>query len=130
MLGFKYWIKQTEVRKKLRVSEDGWRRIMRLHDRRAGLVQEEHHHPSHQHAGAGAGAGAPRRGSNAGAGPGAGAPAGAGAGGGPMHVTSGDHIEAAGELPAGWEAVLDPASGAHYYANRATGETTWTRPTA
>lgn len=33
-----------------------------------------------------------------------------------------------GGLPAGWEEAGDPASGKTYYFNRATNETTWTRP--
>jgi len=31
-------------------------------------------------------------------------------------------------LPPGWEQALDPASGKVYYANRSTGETSWTPP--
>lgn len=37
---------------------------------------------------------------------------------------------AAMALPAGWESVTDPASGKIYYANRATGESSWTPPMA
>ena len=33
-------------------------------------------------------------------------------------------------LPAGWRSVTDPQSGRQYYANSATGETTWTHPAA
>mmetsp|Transcript_10890 Transcript_10890/g.16284 ORF Transcript_10890/g.16284 Transcript_10890/m.16284 type:complete len:1098 (-) Transcript_10890:198-3491(-) len=32
-------------------------------------------------------------------------------------------------LPAGWYELTDPNSGRTYYANQATGETTWTKPT-
>ena len=31
-------------------------------------------------------------------------------------------------LPPGWEQAIDPASGSAYYANRSTGETSWTPP--
>eukprot|EP01047_Picozoa_sp_COSAG01_P005306 COSAG01_NODE_180_length_22910_cov_19.255710_7_plen_163_part_00 len=34
----------------------------------------------------------------------------------------------AGSLPPGWEAIVDPASGATYYLNSKTGETTWDPP--
>jgi hypothetical protein len=34
----------------------------------------------------------------------------------------------AGSLPPGWEAIVDPASGATYYLNSKTGETPGTRP--
>merc|ERR1712151_437890 len=33
-------------------------------------------------------------------------------------------------LPPGWEQATDPASGRPYYANRSTGETSWTPPPA
>jgi len=33
------------------------------------------------------------------------------------------------ELPSGWSAHEDPSTGTTYYANQATGETTWDRPT-
>ena len=33
-----------------------------------------------------------------------------------------------GELPAGWDSHVDPASGHRYYFNRTTGETTWDTP--
>merc|ERR1719230_231470 len=32
-------------------------------------------------------------------------------------------------LPPGWEQATDPATGRPYYANRSTGETSWTPPT-
>lgn len=32
------------------------------------------------------------------------------------------------QLPAGWIALVDPASGNYYYANQMTGESTWERP--
>mmetsp|Transcript_23037 Transcript_23037/g.34577 ORF Transcript_23037/g.34577 Transcript_23037/m.34577 type:complete len:183 (-) Transcript_23037:251-799(-) len=32
------------------------------------------------------------------------------------------------QLPPGWEAAQDPVSGHTYYANRSTGETSWTPP--
>jgi len=35
---------------------------------------------------------------------------------------------AAQELPVGWAAIQDPASGMTYYANQSTGETTWEKP--
>jgi len=31
-------------------------------------------------------------------------------------------------LPPGWEAILDPSTGRHYFGNASTGETTWERP--
>ena len=34
-----------------------------------------------------------------------------------------------GNLPPGWQAMSDPASGATYYYNATSGESTWTRPT-
>jgi hypothetical protein len=33
-------------------------------------------------------------------------------------------------LPMGWKKHTDPSSGNDYYANQATGETSWTKPDA
>mmetsp|Transcript_62957 Transcript_62957/g.74463 ORF Transcript_62957/g.74463 Transcript_62957/m.74463 type:complete len:298 (+) Transcript_62957:571-1464(+) len=45
-------------------------------------------------------------------------------------MSSQGHAGAGGanQLPPGWMAIQDPASGMTYYANQTTGETTWERP--
>jgi protein transport protein SEC31 len=54
--------------------------------------------------------------------------------GGAQYVQEGyqaqHYAEAADELPPGWVSLQDPSSGNTYYANQATGETTWDRPQA
>lgn len=42
---------------------------------------------------------------------------------------SGEPVSNHGDLPPGWEAVLDETSGDCYYAHESSGETTWDRPT-
>merc|ERR1712125_313944 len=32
------------------------------------------------------------------------------------------------QLPAGWERLMDPVTGQHYYCNRATGQSQWDPP--
>eukprot|EP00929_Paragymnodinium_shiwhaense_P079859 TRINITY_DN41628_c0_g1_i1.p1 TRINITY_DN41628_c0_g1~~TRINITY_DN41628_c0_g1_i1.p1 ORF type:complete len:1389 (+),score=315.31 TRINITY_DN41628_c0_g1_i1:133-4299(+) len=39
-------------------------------------------------------------------------------------------LQAPDSLPEGWETAVDPASGQVYYANRKTGQSSWTRPAA
>ena len=39
-----------------------------------------------------------------------------------------DEEEATGELPEGWEAILDPSTGDYYYYNWEDGTTTWDKP--
>lgn len=41
-----------------------------------------------------------------------------------------DEEEVSGDLPQGWEAILDPSSGDYYYYNWDNGETTWDKPAA
>jgi len=39
-----------------------------------------------------------------------------------------DESDVSGELPEGWEAILDPSSGEYYYYNWKNGTTTWDKP--
>mmetsp|Transcript_52397 Transcript_52397/g.81725 ORF Transcript_52397/g.81725 Transcript_52397/m.81725 type:complete len:152 (-) Transcript_52397:37-492(-) len=43
-------------------------------------------------------------------------------------VTAAPSLLAVPGLPPGWDSAFDPKSGAVYYFNRATSETTWTKP--